>query len=464
MNQAEKIKKLYEQAELDTLAGKDKAVLEKMKEIYLQQSKAEPKTAEPYIWRTIMKSNITKLAAAAIIIITCIIGFTIFDKTSNFALADVLEHIKQVNAVFYQQKMNATIPIFGMEMKQNMSSKVWVSQDYGMRMDMEMVMTTNSNSSDPNGQVTSTQTYLLPKQNQIISIIPSQKQYIRADITEKQALAAKQQGNDPNLMVKQILDCNYIRLGRSTVDGIEVEGFQTTDPNFQGGVYSSGKVDVKLWVDVKTQLPVRIEMDVQLSGQTNMKMHSVTYGYQWDVPVDTLIFEPIIPDDYTSATSTPVQFTYDESAVIKGLKLYTEMFEKFPEKLDINGLLSPLYKLMQELPETAKSKNTDNLPPFFKIMKEETKGLSQEEQKQKTMDFTMNFTTSVTGLSTFYAQLVKENKDPAYYGDKVTPKDFDQVLMRWKVEDGVYRVIFADLSAGDFTSQELAELEAKLPQ
>ena len=56
------------------------------------------------------------------------------------------------------------------------------------------------------------------------------------------------------------------------------------------------------------------------------------------------------------------------------------------------------------------------------------------------------------------------SKDVAYYGDKVTAENPELVLMRWKVSDGIYRVIFADLSAADFTSQELAELEAKLPK
>ena len=66
MNQAEKIKKLYEQAALDTLAGKDKAVLEKMKEIYLQESKAKTNPAELSIWRKFMLSK-SKYKVAALL-------------------------------------------------------------------------------------------------------------------------------------------------------------------------------------------------------------------------------------------------------------------------------------------------------------------------------------------------------------------------------------------------------------
>jgi hypothetical protein len=75
------------------------------------------------------------------------------------------------------------------------------------------------------------------------------------------------------------------------------------------------------------------------------------------------------------------------------------------------------------------------------------------------MDFTMSLTTSITGLSTFYSQLVKESKDPAYYGGIVTPADANQVLLRWKVSDNDYRVIFGDLKAETVTYETLIELE-----
>ncbi len=464
MKPQEDIKRYFKKATLSTNPDRHEAVFEKIQSAHEQSNKKEPVSSRLNFRRIIMRSHLAKFAAAMIIIVVLITGITMFNKTSSFALADVLEHIKQVNAVFYQQKMSATTPMFGMEMNQNMDSKVWMSQDFGMRMDMDVVITTNSNSIDPNGQRNLAQTYLLPNQNQIITIMPGQKQYIRADLDNKQALAARQQGNDPNLIVEEFLDCNYTSIGRSTIDGIEVEGFQTTDPNYQGGMYSSGKVDVKLWVDVKTQLPVQMEMDVQMSGQTNMKMHSVTYGFQWNMPVDASIFEPVIPGDYTSATTGTVQMSYDENAVIKGLKLYNDLFEEYPEKLDLAGLTAPLYKLMQKLPEMAKSDDTENLPPFLKKMKEEIEGLNQEEQRQKTMDFTMQITTSITGLSTFYTQLVQQKKDPAYYGDKVTPKDYDQVLMRWKVSDNEYRIIFGSLHVETVTANVLAELEQNLPE
>jgi len=57
-----------------------------------------------------------------------------------------------------------------------------------------------------------------------------------------------------------------------------------------------------------------------------------------------------------------------------------------------------------------------------------------------------------------------DKKDRAYYGKTVTPKDADKVLVRWKVSDKEYRVIFGDLHAQTVTAEKLAELEKVLPK
>ncbi|MHC4215515.1 MAG: hypothetical protein ACYSWP_19310, partial [Planctomycetota bacterium] len=65
----------------------------------------------------------------------------------------------------------------------------------------------------------------------------------------------------------------------------------------------------------------------------------------------------------------------------------------------------------------------------------------------------------IQGACLFYGKLVKENKDAAYYGETVTAQDVEKVLMRWKISDDQYRVIFGDLSTLDVSNDELAELE-----
>ncbi len=64
--------------------------------------------------------------------------------------------------------------------------------------------------------------------------------------------------------------------------------------------------------------------------------------------------------------------------------------------------------------------------------------------------------------ASFYAQLV--GKDAVYHGDRVTAENPELVLLRWKVSEGIYRVVFGDLSAANYSVEELAEFEAALPE
>ena len=83
------------------------------------------------------------------------------------------------------------------------------------------------------------------------------------------------------------------------------------------------------------------------------------------------------------------------------------------------------------------------------------KGLTEDEIANQLADFLM----PIRGSAMFYSRLQSDEKEPAYYGKTVTSKDSDKVLMRWKVDDGQYRVIFGDLGIKTVTAEELAELE-----
>ncbi|MHC4483271.1 MAG: hypothetical protein ACYSW4_06950, partial [Planctomycetota bacterium] len=65
----------------------------------------------------------------------------------------------------------------------------------------------------------------------------------------------------------------------------------------------------------------------------------------------------------------------------------------------------------------------------------------------------------IQSIGLFYMTLVQDKKEPVYYGETVGPDDVEAVLMRWKISDTEYRVIFGDLSAMDVSAEKLAELE-----
>ena len=67
---------------------------------------------------------------------------------------------------------------------------------------------------------------------------------------------------------------------------------------------------------------------------------------------------------------------------------------------------------------------------------------------------------SIRNAIAFYVELDKADRDVAYYGDRVTPLDFDRVLLRWRLDDDSYRVVYGDLRAETVDPWRLGELES----
>jgi hypothetical protein len=427
------IKKLRYQANAETHQRILGNVLQALDTLEMQK----PGAAAPNIRSIIMKSPITKLATAAIVAIGCLIGLSLWRGTeSGIALADVLARIEKVKAFRYRMTYNLASEDPNNPYSSEIRGTWLISQEYGSKSKIEQL--------DPNGgESTFDEIYFLPQEKTVIKIRPKQKKYWRVEFDD--TWAEWRHGIDPRGFLKKIVACKHESMGRSTIDGIEVEGFQTTDPNCLGIML--GEVDVKIWVDVKTRLPVRCESEAfgQMGGQ--MRARFVAHDLQWDVPVDAAEFEPpVIPDDYTgSVVKFPPHIT--EETAIEGLKRLVELLGKYPENITES---MPLVLRLAEKSET----------PAAMRLKEEIKGLTEEEIGNKLVDFLI----PIRGLARFYNVLQYDKKDLAYYGKTVTPKDADKVLLRWKVSDSEYRVIYGDLRVETVTPEKLAELEATLPK
>ena len=395
----------------------------------------------------IMKSRIPKLAIAAAIIIVVLVGLPFLsDKEKGVALADVLAKVEQASAFMYKMKMNMTGSMMPdmPAMKQDMEMTIIISREYGWKWETDMT--------DPNTGKKMTQTmYILPEQKSMVMVMPEMKQYMQMEFDDELLAKMKKEKNDPREMIKQIMGSEYKELGKSVIDGVEVEGFETTDPAFAEGMMENVKVE--LWVDVETWLPVRVEMDLRMGEQ--MQMSGVIYDYQWDIPVDASEFEPVIPEDYTSMTSEPIKApSINEEGAIEGLKFFADILGYYPKSLDMISLMK----------EFTAMKDSENLTEAGLKLKEEMYKFDRQKDMQKNIGKTMELMRPVQSLAMFYMTLLQDKKEPAYYGESVGPDDTDLVLMRWKISDNEYRVIFGDLSAENVTAEELLELEKSLPK
>jgi len=392
------------------------------------------------IWRTIMKSSITKLAAATVIIIACSTGIILWKSTgSGIALADVLTRIEQVTGYTYQSSSTMT----RQQTTSKRTSNILVSNEYGIKM---TVIAADANSVQsrprPYSDDVGKEVYLLPRSNSMVYVWNKTKTYEKYMYGVHELDFYKEQYNEPRIIIKQILSCEHTSLGQSILDGITVEEFQTTDLAYEGGFFGEAdmqgeheKVDVKLWVDVNTFLPVRLEEDIVI--KKGFRIHEVSYDFRWNVIINPDDFEPNIPEDYRTSGDIIIPAFNEENAIM-GLKLWADAFEKYPVNLETIG---QEYRTLSGL-----DPNSYN-------------DMSNEERTRKTSEVMQMIAPSL-----LYKSLVDESREPVYYGETVGPDDADKMLLRWKLDDGQYRVIFGDLHAETVTADVMIELEKALPK
>ena len=387
---------------------------------------AKPGSQAPSVWRIIMNSRITKLAVAAVVIVAVFVGINQFGGSVDFAgvaLGEVLEKVEAIESFVFQHKMSIKgAPGLPEGKTVDIESTVYVSSEYGLRQDKFV------------GDMAISRAYVPPSGTVITEVMPHLKKYILASMTEEQIRKMHEEVN-PAGMIKEFMSFEYTELGREIIDGVEAEGIEVDDPNFGIMMFESAKG--RLWIDVETDLPVRIEVEgVSSGGSVEMKI--IAYEFEWDAGLGRGVFEPNIPEDY--ALHGEIDISDNENAAILGLRLFAELVVgQYPSNLDIMTASTQAGRALQAI--MADDPNWDPNNP-----------LSKDDLEK---------VASIQATCRFYGKLVEDDNDMdvAYYGEKVTAEDSNMVLLRWKVSGDEYRVIFGDLTAENVSAEQLTELE-----
>ena len=129
----------------------------------------------------------------------------------------------------------------------------------------------------------------------VTQVMPDMKKYRRVVTSEEYMRKIHYQAN-PKGMIREFMSFEHTELGRKIIDGVEVEGIEVNDPDFLANVFES-TVGI-LWVDVRTNLPVRTEIR-GITGNGSVETKIIAYDFNWDAEPAPDVFEPNIPDDYT---------------------------------------------------------------------------------------------------------------------------------------------------------------------
>ena len=256
------------------------------------------------IWRTIMKSPITKIAAAVVVIsgVLIVMHFTGL-STGTVTFADVIKPI-----------LNAQTAVLDIIIGEEESGGPVIHD----QIKGPLIRRTLSHMED------------------VVSIIDLETSRILSlTISKKEAAYVDLKGlpSMPNYLdtlrniVSELQETPAFEveeLGKQEIDGQEAVGFLARHP----------KAEVTIWADPETALPVRIE---QVSGQ----MKIICKNVKFDVPMDDSQFSMDVPDGYKLQEVELDLMGATEEEFIEGLRIRAEVFGggQFPDSVAVEDFV-----------------------------------------------------------------------------------------------------------------------------
>lgn len=225
----------------------------------------------------------TRLAAAAVIVTVFGLGILEFITTGSqaaVAWTGVAQKLSQVRDYVYRDRgIKSTGPrIPGFELKDEYETWWYYSAEFGHRWDQY------------HAQELIGQYYVLLKQQERVWIHPGDKTFFRRSEQLPQTTAL-----DPAGEIRAILAEPYVKLGRTTIDGVLAEGIEVAGQKVGGPLLDEAVS--RLWVNVATELPVWMETEGKVHG-SQVYCRLVRDQFRWNVNLTEADFTPLLPADF----------------------------------------------------------------------------------------------------------------------------------------------------------------------
>lgn len=247
----------------------------------LTERMSEQQTKGRKIWRIIMKSKITKLAAAAVIALAAIIGISQF-AGGTITFADVIKPILNARTVVLDyvigegpDALEMHDIVIGSRIRRTMS------------IDKTKILDSRIRSALSNMDNMDTTMILDLEDARMLTLISLGVTKIASynDIQGFQEVNRGQLDSIRNIVskVKDDPDTDIQDLGEKEINGQKAVGFYVKGPN----------VDLTIWANKKTSLPIRIEFT---EGKTSTV---VIKNIEFDVPLEESLVSMEVPAGYT---------------------------------------------------------------------------------------------------------------------------------------------------------------------
>jgi outer membrane lipoprotein-sorting protein len=395
MRPADKTKQFIKNASINSNPEVNEAVLKELLN-ELDKSMSMPCAAqEPNIWRTIMRSPVTKIAATVLVIVSVIVVAHFLDvPTESAAWADVVRPILTARTVVFNviSAEGENVPITRIMNMGTQRIRSEVLSPDGKT--VQVIVITDLD--------TSRMLTLNPKQKIAALIdlkdLPEKPENVlevlRNMVTEIQ--------NDPDVSVEP--------LGEKEIDGQIAKGFRATGPD----------VEFTVWADPQSALPIRME-------QKWRQIHYEFTDFEFDVVLDESLFNMEIPEGYSTMPKAALSLTGStEQDLIETLRAWAEEIRDgvFPKDFSSQAFMDDMPKVRKRIAQ-ARKEGTDEGPWKF-------------------------------ARGWIFFRLLKHENDWNYVGKDVKLGDAESPVC-WYRPDGseTYRVIYGDLSIKDVAPEDL---------
>ena len=362
MKPADNIKKFFRNAAISTNPKADQAVFNEVLTAQEKMIEARAAKSKPSVWRTIMKSSITKLAAAAVIIITVVLGVHYFGGSAgtNAAFGNVIGYLQTHSYTFDLTSDSVIWGISGKGMNP-ITIKAMVMELGRMRLDYPTMAGKISSITNLN----TGKTLLLFHQNKTGVLV--EESVLKKDIGAQEILTLCTR---PIASLWNLRNGEEERLGEKEIDGRTVTGSKFSQKD-------DFEYDITIWADKQKNTPYLVEI---ISKPTTDKSFPVIKwtlkNFNLDVKLDEKLFSLDVPDGYTLAYQTNLEDMEAETQSSAEAKKIEQILSLWPEGKKTEALEILLGINWKEPIEFGQK------PYFFSVTELGYKTLKSEDQKR----------------------------------------------------------------------------------